>query len=163
MDEIKSFFPEEIQEYLYYYLFISLAIRTVIWLLFAYTIRKTILLMKPENLFILPNQVWYVAIPLFNIYWNFEVVRRFSDSLNNECFDRKIAVEDRPGMRLGLLYAWTFLAVNIPFPASILVIVSILQLFYFVSYWVKISRFKTLLIEHNKFLEEETNKIDENN
>lgn len=161
MDEINNFFPEEIQKYLYYYLFISLAIRTVIWLLFAFTIRKTLLLMKPENLFILPNQVWYIAIPLFNIYWNFEVVRRFSDSLNNECFDRKIAVEDRPGMRIGLLYAWTFLAVNIPFPPFMLLVLSILQLFYFVSYWIKINRFKNLLIEHNKFLKQEEYKTNE--
>lgn len=161
MEELNNLFPPEIQENFYSYLLISFAIRTVIWLLFANTIRKTLLLVNKDNRCILPNQIWFVAVPLFNIYWNFEVVRRFSHSLNNEFYDRKVAVEERPAMKVGMLYAWTFLAINIPFPPFILLIGSFLHLFYFISYWVRVSRYKTLLIEHNKFLEDEKNNENE--
>ncbi len=153
MEEFNDLFPPEIQENLYYYLIASFVLRTVIWLLFGNTIRKTMLLIAPENRFMKPYQAWFVAIPLFNIYWNFEVVKNLSNSLHNECHDRQLAVEERPGMKSGLLYAWTFLAINIPFPASILFMGAILQLVFFVGYWVKVSRFKTLLKEHDLFLE----------
>lgn len=151
MEELQGMIPEELKETLYYYVLVVFGIRTIIWLLFANTIRKTLLLMDKENRCITPNQVWFVAMPLFNIYWNFEVVKRLSYSLNNEFFDRKLAAEERPGMKSGMLYVWTFLAVNIPFPPFILMTAGLLNLFYFISYWIRVSQFKTLLMEHNLY------------
>ena len=79
------------------------AIRIIVWLLFANTIRKTLKLVASENRLMTPNQSWLVAIPLVNIYWNFQVATRLRDSLINEFYDRKIAVEENPTFRKGSL------------------------------------------------------------
>src|SRR5690606_1598669 len=80
-------------------------IRIIIWLLFANTIRRTLSLIAVENRLMTPNQSWLVAIPLVNIYWNFQVASRLRDSLINEFYDRKIAVEENPTFRKGSLYS----------------------------------------------------------
>src|SRR5690606_31124852 len=91
---------------------------------------------------------WFVAVPIFNIYWNFEVAKRLADSLNNEFYDRKVEVEERPTQKWGLIFAWTFLLSNIPLPLFVLTIIGILHLVYFITYWVKVNEYKTLLRMH---------------
>jgi len=140
--------PENITTEMLYIALAAGAIRIVIWLIFAYSIYKTLKLVKKENRNILPGQVWYVALPLFNIYWNFEVVRRLTDSLNNEFYDRQVEVDERPTQKWGMLFAWTFLISNIPLPLFILTVVFVLHLVYFITYWVKIHEYKVLLKMH---------------
>lgn len=157
--------PENITTEMLYVALAAGAMRIVIWIIFAYTIYSTLKLVKKENRNILPGQVWYVALPLFNIYWNFEVVRRLTDSLNNEFFDRQVEVEERPTQKWGMLFAWTFLISNIPLPLFILTVVFVLHLVYFITYWVKIHEHKVLLKMHiQQFGEDYTvqNKEDEN-
>lgn len=135
-------------EELYKYALIGAAIRIFFWLIFAFTIRRTLKLVKKENQCILPNQTWFVAVPLFNIFWNFEIAKRLSDSLNNEFYDRKVEVEDNPTRKWGLLYAWTFLLSNIPFPVTIIASLGLLNLIYFGTYWIKIYQHQSLLKLH---------------
>jgi len=117
----------------------------ILWLLFANTIRKTLLLVRESNRCILPNQSWLLALPLFNMYWNFVVVRRLTDSLNNEFYDRKIAVEENPTQKEGYMYAGSYLTGNFPLPMFIKYIVSIVSLVGFVMYWVKINQYRKIL------------------
>ncbi|NGM65564.1 hypothetical protein G5B43_09835 [Sphingobacterium sp. SGR-19] len=157
--------PENITRDMALYMLIGGVIRIIIWIFFALTLYRTLKLVKKDNLCILPNQAWFVAVPLFNIYWNFEVVKRLTDSLNNEFYDRKVKVEERPTQKWGLIFAWTFLLTNIPLPPFVLTIISILHLVYFITYWVKVNEYKTLLrmhVEHygKDFIAE--NKEDEN-
>ncbi|WP_437919420.1 hypothetical protein [Sphingobacterium sp. LRF_L2] len=140
--------PETITEDVLYFLIIGIIIRLIIWILFAYTLYTTLRLVKKTNQCILPNQAWFIAVPFFNIYWNFEVVRRLTDSLNNEFYDRKIEVEEQPTRKWGMLFAWTFLLSNIPLPVFILTTIAILHLVYFITYWVKVNQYKTLLKLH---------------
>ncbi|GGG98767.1 hypothetical protein GCM10007415_37970 [Parapedobacter pyrenivorans] len=126
-------------------------IRLIIWLFYANTVRKTLMLISPENRLITPNQAWLLAIPLFNIYWNFVVAARVADSLTNEFYDRKIAEEEDPGRMAGMWYAWLFLLSNIPLPAFILITIGLLSFVYFIGYWVKVNNFRNLLAEHEKF------------
>ncbi len=140
--------PEKITTELLYMTLIFALIWTVIKLFFAYTIYSTLKLIKKENQNILPNQSWFVALPFFNIYWNFEVVRRLADSLNNEFYDRQIEVEERPTQKWGGLFAWTFLLSNIPLPPFIITVIAVLHLVYFITYWVKIHQHKVLLKLH---------------
>ncbi len=136
----------------------------VLWLLFANSIRKTLLLIHPENQVILPNQAWFLAIPLFNMYWNFEVAKRLSYSLNNEFFDRKIAVEENPGFSSGMLYAWAFLVSFFPFPAFLHLLCLIVAIIYFILYWIKINQFKDLINEHNIWLNnQQNNQVNDEN
>ncbi|GGC25613.1 hypothetical protein GCM10011386_16980 [Parapedobacter defluvii] len=126
-------------------------IRLLIWLFYANTVRKTLLLVAPENRLITPNQAWLLAVPLFNIYWNFVIASRLADSLTNEFYDRKIAEEENPGRAAGNWYAWLFLLTNIPLPPFILITFFLLSITYFIVYWVKVSNFRNLLVEHEKF------------
>ncbi|EFK60026.1 hypothetical protein ACR79S_17110 [Sphingobacterium spiritivorum] len=153
-----EFTPDKMTMEMLYIILAASAVRLICWILFANTIRKTLNLIAPENRNILPSQAWFVAVPLFNIYWHFEVARRLCDSLNNEFYDRKIAVEENPTRKEGQIYAWTFLSINIPFPPFILVIAGIMNLIYFITYWVKINQYRVLLKEHNKFVEKEVNE-----
>lgn len=133
------------------YMLIGGIIRIIIWIFFALTLYRTLKLVKKENLCILPSQAWFVAVPIFNIYWNFEVAKRVADSLNNEFYDRKVEVEEKPTQKWGLIFAWTFLLSNIPLPLFVLTIIGILHFVYFITYWVKVNEYKTLLrihIEH---------------
>ncbi|KGE14536.1 hypothetical protein [Sphingobacterium deserti] len=140
--------PENITTEMLYIALAAGAMRIIIWIVFAYTIYSTLKLIKKENRNILPGQVWYIALPLFNIYWNFEVVRRLTDSLNNEFYDRQVEVDERPTQKWGMLFAWTFLISNIPLPLFILTVIFVLHLVYFITYWVKIHEHKVLLKMH---------------
>ena len=126
-------------------------IRLIIWVFYAHTVRKTLMLISPENRLMSPNQAWLLAVPLFNIYWNFSVAARLADSLTNEFYDRKIAEEENPGRMAGIWYAWLFLLSNIPLPSFILITIGLLSIVYFVGYWVKVNNFRNLLAEHEKF------------
>ncbi|MDM1296075.1 hypothetical protein HX021_17435 [Sphingobacterium sp. N143] len=139
-----------------------LAIRIIIWLLFANTIRKTLKLVAADNRLMTPNQSWLVAIPLVNIYWNFQVASRLRDSLINEFYDRKIAVEENPTYRKGSLYAWIYLATNIPMPFSISGVLAIMHFVTLANYWFNINANRRILEEHDKFREKEVIKDDEN-
>lgn len=133
----------------------------VTWVFFANTIRKTLLLIQKENRVILPNQAWFIAVPLFNIFWNFEVVKRLAYSFNNEFFDRKIAVEEMPTQRFGSMYAWAFLIYNIPFfPAFIRLLAFVLCITYFITYWFKINQYKTLILEHDQWKQDQIEQDD---
>ncbi|MGK6350627.1 hypothetical protein [Parapedobacter sp. DT-150] len=129
----------------------ALLIRLAVWVFYANTIRKTLLLVAPENRLMTPGQAWLLVIPLFNVYWNFAVASRLADSLTNEFYDRKIAEEENPGRAAGMWYAWLFLLSNIPFPPFILITVFLLSITYFVIYWIKASNFRNVLVEHEKF------------
>jgi len=120
----------------------------VLRLVFAHAIYAALKLVRKENRCILPSQVWFVAMPLFNIYWNFEVVKRMRDSLNNEFYDRQIAAEENPTQRYGRVFAWTFLLVNIPLPTVLLLPVGMLHIAYFIAYWLSIHGHKRLLEHH---------------
>jgi len=143
--------PDNITGDLALYMLIGGIIRIIIWIFFAFTLYRTLKLVKKDNLCILPSQTWFVAVPIFNIYWNFEVAKRVADSLNNEFYDRKVEVEEKPTQKWGLIFAWTFLLSNIPLPLFVLTIIGILHFVYFITYWIKVNEYKTLLrihIEH---------------
>ncbi len=122
----------------------------IIWALYANTVRKLLLRIAPENRFLNPSQAWLLVVPLFNIYWNFEVANRLSDSLTNEFFDRKIPEEENPGKIAGIRYALLFLFCNIPLPAFINLTFFLLAVVYFVVYWVKVYNYLLLLQEHDQ-------------
>jgi hypothetical protein len=100
------------------------------------------------------------VVPLFSIYWYFEVVNKIADSLKAEFEDRNIQVdEERPGFTIGNVLCilgavsfgitvftklFSFLAVIM----SILsVIVGITSFILFIMYWVKINGYRNKLVE----------------
>lgn len=128
----------------------------LIKLLYANSFRKAIKLVHPDNRFFTPAQAWLLVIPIINIYWNFEIARRLSDSLTNEFYDRKIAEEENPGRSIGLTLAFLYIATFFPLPVFFLIALNLAYLFYFLLYWVKVNGFKELLEDHNAFLNEQS-------
>ena len=128
-----------------------LVIRITVWILMANTMKKTLNLIAEGNRCIKPNQVFGIAIPLFNIYWNFVVIKLLRDSLINEFYDRKIAVDEAPTYKKGSYYAWIYLLTNFPIAPFVAVIAIILHILTLINYWVEINSYKRILEEHNKF------------
>ena len=122
----------------------------VIRFFYCNTIRKTLLLIDEENRFLKPKEAWLAMIPIFNIYWNFKLAEKVSDSLTNEFFDRQIAEEPNPGKAIGYSFATLFAMSNIPIAPSFLMVMNIFSFIFFIRYWLKVSTFKTLLEEHNR-------------
>lgn len=125
---------------------------------YANTFRATLTLIDPVNRHMKPWEAWLLLIPIFNIYWNFELARRMSDSLVNEFYDRKIAEEEAPGRSTGITVAILYLVTMLPLSVNLIVGLNLVYFFYFISYWVKMNNFRSLLIDHNSFLQEENQK-----
>lgn len=124
-------------------------VRIGLWLLLANAIRNTVKLVGIENRCIHPNQVWFIALPLFNIYWNFVVVRGLCDSLNNEFYDRKIEADENPTRKQGNIYAGSYLLSNIIFlPFSLQFVAGLVCFVYMFVYWAKVLECKKLLKAH---------------
>ncbi len=117
----------------------------VISLVLAYHIRATVRLVRKENRCLIPGQAWIIAIPLINIFYNFIIVRKLTDSLNNEFYDRQMAVDENPTQKQGYFMAYSFLVSNFPLPAFISYIVVIACLICYVNYWIKVNEYRKLL------------------
>lgn len=135
---------QKLAPYLPYIIAIGLVQLTVL-LLLGNTIRTTLLLVKKENRFMTPGQAFLIAVPLFNIFWNFQVVKFLRDSLNNEFYDRLVPIDENPTQKEGNIYAWSFLARNFPLPSFVLYIALISNIVGLVVYWRKILEYKALL------------------
>lgn len=129
------------------YLIAASIFQLVLWLLLANVIRRTLLLVRKENRCMIPGQAWLLAVPLLNIYWNFVVLRKLTDSLNNEFHDLKIAVDEDPTQNQGYFYAGAFLASNFPLPTFINYIVSVLVFVSLISYGLKVNEYRKILKE----------------
>lgn len=136
--------------------FIVLAVLSL-FLGYVLTVRKTLKLVAPENRFMSPNQSLLLLVPIFNIYWQFEVANKLSDSLTNEFYDRKVAEEENPGRAVGRVLALLNILIVIPL-AGINMAFGLAHLIYFIYYWVKVNQFRNLLIDHNRYLEEKRRK-----
>ncbi len=126
---------------------LSLGIR----LFYCNTIRKTLNLIAEENRHMKPREAWLAMIPIFTIYWNFKIAERVANSLTNEFYDRKIAEEENPGQAVGYSYSILFALGYIPISSGFMFVMGIFSFIFFIRYWLKISKFKAILEEHNKF------------
>jgi len=127
------------------YLLTAVFLRLIFVIYLCLAGKKTLLLIKEENRCITPSQVWLLLIPFFNIYWNFMFMRRMVDSLNNEFYDRQVAVEENPTEKYGYFFAGTFLVYNFPLPIFIGFVVYILSIIALIVYIAKLNEYKKLL------------------
>jgi len=130
--------------------------------LYLNSLRKTLLLINLKNRTIDPNYVWFMFIIFFNLYYNFKLVSSIATSLSNEFSDRNIAVDEkRPGETIGfinsiflvtyVIYFFTFSHPNLD-KELIEYILVYGALISWIIYWVKINRYKKLLIADNNKL-----------
>ena len=140
--------------------FIIGGIAIVPYVFYLIELQNTLKEVKEENRKMNPGQVWLLFIPLFSIYWYFEVVNKIADSLKAEFEDRNIQVdEERPGFTIGnvlcilgaVSFGITVFTKLLSFLAVIMsilsVIVGITSFILFIMYWVKINGYRNKLIE----------------
>ncbi|MGX5688425.1 hypothetical protein [Arcticibacter tournemirensis] len=120
--------------------------------LFCLTLYNTLILIKPENRKIKPVTVWLLFVPGFNIIWNFFVVLGLATSIKDELLSRDFEVTDKPGLISGIGYSVVSCLALIPYILEIpkdwfwaLGVIGLLQLIFFVQYWMKVNWYKTIL------------------
>ena len=142
----------------------NLGLQETILLLFVFvlpalylnSLRKTLLLIDVKNRTIDPNYVWFMFIIGFNLYYHFKLVSSIATSLSNEFADRNIAVDEkRPGETIGFinsifLVLWVINAYTKFDPVFINFILFLGALITWIIYWVKINKYKKILILNNK-------------
>jgi hypothetical protein len=156
---------------IFFLVLIIIGICLIPFIFFLIELQNTLKVVKNENRKMKPGQVWLLLIPLFSIYWYFEVVGKIADSLQAEFKERNIQVgEEKPGYSFGrvicILGVVSFLIFiiprllllatgpsnlgNIQLSALILFfnfIIGIANLVFFIMYWVKINGYRNKLIE----------------
>lgn len=142
----------EITPEMYWALGIGIVVSLLIRFFYCNTLRKTLNLIAEGNRFMKPWEAWLAMIPIFSIYWNFMIAMHMSNSLTNEFYDRKIAEEENPGRSTGLTYACFIAMANLPISSGFMVVTGIVSFVFFVRYWIKMDHFKTVLVEHNRFI-----------
>ena len=127
------------------YLLTAGIVRIAFVLVLCVTGKNTLLLIREENRCVTPNQSWLLLIPFFNIYWNFIYMRRLVDSLNNEFYDRKVAVEENPTEKSGYFFAGSFLVYNFPLPMFVGFVAFIISIIALILYVAKVKEYKKIL------------------
>ena len=142
----------------------NLGLQETILLLFVFvlpalylnSLRKTLLLIDVKNRTIDPNYVWFMFIIGFNLYYHFKLVSSIATSLSNEFADRNISVDEkRPGETIGFinsifLVLWVINAFTKFDLEAINFILFLGALITWIIYWVKINKYKKILILNNK-------------
>lgn len=130
--------------------------------LYLNTLRKTLLLIDIKNRTIDPNYVWFMFIIGFNLYYHFKLVNSIATSLSNEFADRNIAIDQkRPGETVGyinsaflvtyVIYFYAFFHPNLDKKLIDYVLVYG-ALISWIIYWVKINKYKKLLMVNNNIV-----------
>ncbi len=127
-----------------------------ITIFFCLTLYNTLNLIKAENRRINPVTVWLLFIPGFNMIWNFFVVSGITSSLREELLSRNYEVTEKPAFISGLGYSIISLLAVFPYFIKIpedwfwaLGTVGLLQLIFFVQYWIKVNWYKNILKNDN--------------
>ena len=112
---------------------------------FLLTMQNALKAVSPENRRMRPGLVWLSLIPYFNYIWNFFLVIRVSESLDEELYKRGIpAGESKPGYGAGMAYCVLALVALIPL-FLLKVLATITALICFIVFWVKIYNYKSQL------------------
>jgi hypothetical protein len=130
--------------------------------LYLNTLRKTLLLIDVKNRTIDPNYVWFMFIIGFNLYYHFKLVNSIATSLSNEFADRNIAIDQkRPGETVGyinstflvtyVIYLYAFFHPNLDKKLIDFFLVYG-ALISWIIYWVKINKYKKLLMVNNNIV-----------
>jgi len=163
------------------FVIVVIGIFLIPFIFYLIELQNTLKEVKEENRKMKPGQVWLLFIPIFSVYWYFEVVSRIANSLKAEFEERNIQVgEASPGYATGMAiciigaisfvfniiirFLTIFKLNNDQYypssgiqPATIFssliltIILSIVSFILFIIYWVKINGYRKKLIEAKRF------------
>ena len=110
----------------------------LVFILFVSSLRKVLERCSYENRTIKPGQVWLLLIPFFNLGWQFVVLTKVSQSLENEFNSRNIQKGPAPGKSIGMAVCILAIFCTIPI---IMNYTALPCLICWIIYWAKISSY----------------------
>jgi hypothetical protein len=121
---------------------------------FCYFQQKTISLVKPENREIKPSHVWLQWIPVFNLVWQFFVVRRIAGSIekemNSPIDDSILGTESTiyrlPTYGMGLTMCISACVLSLPFNLIKIIALPVCTITWII-YWIQLAKYRRLLKE----------------
>ncbi|HRO45977.1 hypothetical protein [Agriterribacter sp.] len=121
------------------------------FIFYLITLQNTLAAIAIESRMMAPGQVWLLLVPLFNIVWQFILINRMADSIKNECLRLNIPVaEERPtfvlGLTMTLLYLGSLVLNQSSMSDLLGSVAALAALVCWIIYWVKINRYKNLII-----------------
>ena len=125
-------------------IFILIGIGIIPLIFFLLTLQKALERCSVENRTTTPGSVWLMLIPLFNLVWQFLLVIKVSESLNNEFTRRNIMEDPAPGKTIGLAFCILNICSIIPI---IGIFTGIAAFVCWIVYWVKIAGYSNKLIQ----------------
>ena len=128
---------------LFFLIFLIIILASVCYL---FTLQNTLKKISVENRKINPEKVWLLLIPIYNIYFNFIVVIRLSESLKSEFEKRKIDIgNSQPGYNIGIAHCCFLLLSLFSFINEVGIVANFFGTIFWVGYWISISRYSKLL------------------
>jgi hypothetical protein len=131
-------------------IFLAIIIALAIYVPFLLTLHRALAGCSPEVRRMNPGQVWLMFIPLFSLFWAFQVVSAIGDSFDGEYRRRGIPMtEPRPTYRLGMAWATIgvigFVLSFIPILNVLSSLLSLANFVVWIVYWVKVAQIKNEL------------------
>ena len=128
-------------------------------ILFLLTQQNTLKAIQPENRLMPPGEVWLQLIPLFNIVWQFIVVKRIAGSIANELSSENRFSFDQQGQDSPVYLAGEKPTYNVGLAMCILGLCGIIPvlgtfasfgaLICWIVYWVQLSGYKKKILSKN--------------
>jgi hypothetical protein len=128
-------------------------------ILFLLTQHNTLKAIQPQNRLMSPGEVWLQLIPLFNVVWQFIVIRRIAGSIANELssenrfsFDQQgqdsavYLAGEKPTYNVGLAMCILFLCGIIPIVGTF---ASFAGMICWIIYWAQLSGYKKKIVSKN--------------
>ena len=112
----------------------------LIGIFYINTLQNTLKAISPENRKIEPGNVWWLLIPLVNIFYSFVVVDAIAVSLKNEYEKYGVVTAEKPAYNIGLAMCILNILSAIPF-------VGIVAFLCWIIYWVKINEHRNEIIK----------------
>ncbi|RYZ23362.1 MAG: DUF4328 domain-containing protein [Chitinophagaceae bacterium] len=133
------------------YVGIFLAIYLGIMVAFLLTQQNTLKAVQPQNRAMKPGQVWLQLIPIFNLFWQFVVVKDIARSIGRELNTHDFSFEaehtpavagvnEKPTQGIGIAYCTLFILSSLLGAFATLPGVAC-----WIIYWVKLSQYKSRL------------------
>lgn len=131
-----------------FFLFFA-AIALVVGIFYLLTLQNALKAVSPVNRKIRPGQVWLLLIPVFSTIWNFFVVTKISESIEQEFITRGLPVKQKPtytmGLVMSILQCLPMLRWIVPGLKYILMFPTAFFLVFFIIYWVQVADYKRIL------------------